>query len=181
MLYFLDEIFLLILKEIPDLKLYIIGSRPPKKLQQRASENVIITGFVDDVRPYVARASVYVVPLRMGGGTRLKVLEAMAMKKPIVTTSIGCEGIDVRHDESVLIADDPMTFARQVIELLRSQALRQRLVRNGYDVARTCYDWNTIGNRVEEAYATLRQQSKSSTQARNKELSLDLSTSVSLK
>lgn len=155
MLYFLDEIFPLIQKVVPEAKVYIVGKRPPKELIRRASDRVIVTGYVDDVRPFIRRASVYVVPLRMGSGTRLKVLEAMAMKKPIVTTTIGCEGIDVVHGESALIADDPQAFAHAVIELLHRADLRQTLTRNGYDLVRSAYEWSIIGEQVETVYQTL--------------------------
>ncbi|MBI1806210.1 MAG: glycosyltransferase [Ignavibacteria bacterium] len=160
MTYFLDNIFPLILKKIPEARVYIVGSRPPKHLTQRASTNVIVTGFVDDVRPYVWRSSVYIVPLRMGSGTRLKVLEAMAMRKPIVTTSIGCEGIDVVNGESALIADEPHSFAESVVKILHDNALRQKLIRNGYDLMRSRYEWSVIGDVLEELYQSLSQKSK---------------------
>jgi glycosyltransferase involved in cell wall biosynthesis len=150
--YFLEEIFPIIQKEIPQVKIYIVGDRPPKALLKRAGEHVVVTGFVDDVRPYVWRSSVYVVPLRMGGGTRLKVLEAMAMKKPIVTTSIGCEGIDVDHGESVLIADNPQEFAQSVIELVCNESLQKHLTRNGYDLVHRQYAWSVIGKQMELIY-----------------------------
>src|SRR5699024_877262 len=95
MIYFLEEIFPIIKKVILQAKIYIVGSRPPKKLKKYQSKSVIVTGFVDDVRPYVDQASVFVVPLKMGSGTRLKVVEALSMKKPVVSTSIGSEGIEV--------------------------------------------------------------------------------------
>jgi glycosyltransferase involved in cell wall biosynthesis len=118
-------------------------------LLNRAAPNVVITGYVEDVRPYVWRSSVYVVPLRMGGGTRLKVMEAMAMKKPIVSTNIGCEGIDVKNGESVLIADRPEEFAASVVELLSNSALRGRLIEKSCELARSKYEWNVIGEQVE--------------------------------
>lgn len=163
MLYFLDEIFPLVQKQVPEAKIYIVGNRPPKALLKRASDKVTITGFVDDVRPFVSRATVYVVPLRMGGGTRLKVLEAMAMKKPIVTTSIGCEGIDVTHGESVLIEDDPEGFARALVELLRNANLRRRLIQNSYDLVTSRYEWSVIGQRVEELYRSVALRVKGNT------------------
>lgn len=145
MIYFLDEIFPLIRQAVPETKIYIVGQRPPEALMRRASDRVVVTGFVDDVRPYIHRASVYVVPLRMGSGTRLKILEAMSMQKPIVTTTIGCEGIDVVHGETVLIADDPKTFAWSVVDLMRDAALRRSLTRAGYELALSRYDWTIIG------------------------------------
>jgi glycosyltransferase involved in cell wall biosynthesis len=154
-LHFLDEVFPLVKKEIPEAKIYIVGDRPTKALLKRSSESIIVTGYVDDVRPFVWRSSVYVVPLRMGGGTRLKIFEAMAMRKPIVTTSIGCEGIDVRDGESVLIADDPQAFADATVKLLRNAALRRELGENGFEFAKSQHDWSVIGEHVDEAYQTL--------------------------
>lgn len=153
--YFLDEIFPLITSVIPDAKIYIVGKNPPASIVNRASNNIIVTGFVKDTRPYIERASVYVVPLRMGGGTRLKILEAFAMKKAIVTTSIGCEGIDVRDGESVLIGDQPDTFAELVIQLLKDRELANRLTQNGYELSLQKYGWDTIGRQLEDVYKTL--------------------------
>jgi glycosyltransferase involved in cell wall biosynthesis len=153
--YFLREIFPIIRKEIPEVHVSVVGSGPPKWLERLADSNVTVTGYVNDVRPFVHRASVYVVPLRMGGGTRLKVLEAMAMKKPVVTTSIGCEGIDVVHNESALIADDPNEFAAAVIELVRNDRRRASIVDRGYDVVREKYEWSVVGDRLAGVYDTL--------------------------
>jgi glycosyltransferase involved in cell wall biosynthesis len=158
-IWFLDNIFPLIRKEIPNIKIYIVGKNPPQKLRKRATGNIIVTGFVKDVRPYVWRSSVYVVPLRMGGGTRLKVLEALAMKKPVVTTSIGCEGIDVTNDETVLKADNPEAFADSVIKLIGRKELRDRLSQNGHELIHSKYRWDAIGNQIEEAYSKLIQNS----------------------
>jgi glycosyltransferase involved in cell wall biosynthesis len=160
MLYFLDEVFPLIEMQIPEVKIYIVGSRPPGQLRRRASERVIVTDYVEDVRPFVHRSSVYVVPLRMGGGTRLKVLEAMAMKKPIVTTSIGCEGIDVAHEETVLIADTPQAFADATAGLLHNTRLQQRLIRNGFELMKSRYEWSVIGTQMESAIQSLYEENK---------------------
>lgn len=154
-LYFLDEIFPAVQKQFPTVKVYIVGNRPPKQLIDRASENIIVTGFVDDVRPYIRKASVYIVPLRMGGGTRLKIAEALSMKIPIVTTSIGCEGIDIVSGESAIIADDPRSFADGIITLLRDSALRAKLVKNGYEVMRSKYEWSVIGGKILDLYQQL--------------------------
>jgi len=152
MLYFLDEIFPRITKYVPQAKVYIVGNKPPKALLRRASEHIIVTGFVEDVRPYVWRSSVYIVPLRMGGGTRLKVLEAMAMKKPVVTTSIGCEGIAVKDGETALVRDNPQDFADAVIMLLHNRQAQNSLIANGFELVRTHYDWSIVGETAEKAY-----------------------------
>ncbi len=154
-LYFLDSVFPLVEREVPNVRVYIVGGQPPKKLRARASDRVIVTGYVEDIRPYVWRSSVYVVPLRMGSGTRLKILEAMAMKKPVVSTSVGCRGLKVRNGESILIADEPEAFAQAVVQLMRSSALRRKLAQNGYELAQALYEWSVIGRQVEEAYQSL--------------------------
>lgn len=154
-IFFLDKILPLIRKQIPDIKVYIVGKDPPKEIRQKAGENVIITGFVEDVRPYVWKSSVYIVPLRMGGGTRLKVLEALAMRKPLVTTSIGCEGIDLTHKEQALIVDEPEKFSESVVQLLKDKKLRHKLSYSGYELVRKKYAWDVIGNHLESAYSEL--------------------------
>lgn len=154
-LYFLDKILPFIRQEIPCVKTYIVGKNPPKMLKQRASGDIVVTGFVEDVRPWVWKSRVYVVPLRMGGGTRLKVLEALAMKKPVVTTTIGCEGIDVRHGETALIANEPEAFSEAVVRLFRDRALREKLIRNGYEFVKKRYEWSVIGHLIEDAYSEI--------------------------
>ncbi|MFN1835767.1 glycosyltransferase [Balneola sp. MJW-20] len=151
-LYFIQDIMPMIMKKYPDLKLYVVGKNPPASIKEKASKNIIVTGFVDDVRPYVHRSSVYIVPLRSGGGTRLKVLEALSMKKPVVSTAIGSEGIDVIHDEHLKIADDPQLFADYVIELMEDRKEAKRLSDNGYELIDKRYKWESIGHRMEEAF-----------------------------
>jgi glycosyltransferase involved in cell wall biosynthesis len=160
MLYFLDNIFPLILNKAPEAKVYIVGSNPPERLTKRASRNVIITGFVEDVRPFVRKATIHIIPLRMGSGTRLKVLEALAMKKPIVTTSIGCEGIQVTNNETAIIADEPAAFADGVLKLFHDNALRNKFINNGFELMNTSYEWSVIGAEVERIYQLLSQKGK---------------------
>jgi glycosyltransferase involved in cell wall biosynthesis len=153
--WFVDEVLPKIAARVPDVRLYVVGKDPPPWVLSRASERVMVTGTVMDVRPYVHQSSVYVVPLRMGGGTRVKIAEAMAMKKPIVTTAIGCEGIDVVHERSALLADDPQAFADAVVRLLQDRALREKLTENGYALMKEKYEWSVIGQRVEEMFRAL--------------------------
>jgi len=157
-LYFLDSIFPRIQRQIPDIKIYVVGKKPPKALKDRENSNIVVTGFVEDVRPYIERASVYVVPLRMGGGTRLKVLEALSMKKPVVTSSIGCEGIDVIHNETALIKDKPDEFADSVVKLVKDKGLRSRLSKAGYEFVKEHFDWRVIGKNIDHAYNSLIKQ-----------------------
>jgi len=145
MLWFCDEILPRIRAEIPLAHMVIVGQKPAPKISALAQrEGVQVTGMVPDVRPFIADAAVYVVPLRMGSGTRLKVLEAMAMGKAIVATSRGVEGITVTPERDVLIADTPDEFARAVITLLRDPARRQALGRAARTLAETQYDWRAL-------------------------------------
>lgn len=164
MRYFLKEVFPHIEKEIPNVKVYIVGKRPTEALKKMASENVIVTGFVEDVRPYVWKSSVFVVPLRMGSGTRLKVVEALSMKKPVVSTSLGCEGILVENNHSILIEDEPEAFARSVIKLLRDKDLRVCLGKNGYEIVVNNYDWEKIGSKMLKAYKRLKNDTESNSE-----------------
>jgi glycosyltransferase involved in cell wall biosynthesis len=151
--WFLDEVFPSVRRAFPEAKLYVVGKAPPRDLRRRASSHVVVTGTVDDVRPWAHRAAVYVVPLRSGGGTRLKIAEALAMKIPMVTTSIGCEGIEVTDGESALVADSAEEFASAVVTLLGSEGMRRRLATRGFELVRKRYDWSAIGEQMENAYA----------------------------
>jgi glycosyltransferase involved in cell wall biosynthesis len=111
-----------------------------------------VTGYVVDIRPYVRQASVYVVPLRVGGGTRLKVLDAMAMGKAMVSTAIGCEGIDVRAGEHLEIANDPQAFADTTLALLGDRARRRMLSRAARARVEQMYAWPMVGRQLLAAY-----------------------------
>ena len=153
--YFIDSILPLIRKQVPDIKLYVVGKNPSPSVLKRASDAITVTGFVEDVRPYIHKAGVYVVPLRMGGGTRLKVLEALSMKKPVVSTSIGCEGIDVKDGEHLLIADQKEHFAESVVKLLKDQKAAQKLSASGKELIENKYKWSAINEAVEQAYSKI--------------------------
>lgn len=151
-IYFYENILPYIRKKIPDVKLTIAGANPDKKLLNLANidKNVVVTGAVDDIHPYVAGSKVVIVPLRIGGGTRLKIPEAMAQGKPVVSTSVGCEGLEVTPDKDIVVADDPREFADRTIELLKDEFLRRKIGLNGRELAETKYDWKII---VEELYS----------------------------
>lgn len=154
-IWFLNEIFPKILEFIPDASITIVGKNPPDSILKRASKNIIVTGFVEDTRPYIEKSSVYVVPLRMGGGTRLKIMEALAVKKPIVSTSIGCEGIDVQNGKSIMIGDTPDKFAARVIELFSNPERVAGLTDEGYALVNDKYRWESIGLQMNRAYQEL--------------------------
>jgi len=153
-MFFLSEIWPLIRNQVPDVRFFVVGQDPPKELLELAARDsqVIVTGYVNDVRPLVWDATVYVVPLRVGGGTRLKVLDAMAVGKAMVSTSIGCEGLEVRPDEHLLVADSPEQFADKTVKLLRDPSRRGTLGRNARELVERRYSWRMIGGQLLEAY-----------------------------
>lgn len=152
-IYFIKDVFPLLKASIPDTKLYIVGQNPSVRIKKRANgHRIIVTGRVDDVRPYIARSTVYIAPLRGGGGTRLKILEAMAMGKPVVSTAVGCEGIDVTPGENIVVADDPKAFSREIIKLFHNPSLCKKLGENGRKLVEDTYSWKTISSRLEETY-----------------------------
>ena len=133
----------------------IIGRTPPDELSRMARANPAIRlhGFVDDIRDLMAKAAVYVVPIRVGGGTRLKILDAMAAGKAIVSTTIGAEGIMAAEGKDILFADTPQDFAERVVQLLNDEQLRRRLGANARSLAEKEYSWEVIGNRLNRIYA----------------------------
>jgi glycosyltransferase involved in cell wall biosynthesis len=149
--YFLADVYPLIRNQEAGVSLTVTGSTSGVKLQDLSlDESVCFSGHVVDVRPVVAGASVCVVPIRQGGGTRLKILEAMALGTPVVATSKGAEGLDVTPERDILIADEPSEFAVQVVRLLRHPALRRRLAANGRRLVEQRYEWAQIGERFVE-------------------------------
>jgi sugar transferase (PEP-CTERM/EpsH1 system associated) len=152
-LWFAREVLPLIQREMPQVSLKVVGRNPHPRLQGlQGSSNIILTGYVEDVRPYIGEAAVYVVPLRVGGGTRLKLLEAMSMAKAIVSTSLGCEGIPVRPDRELVIADDPVSFARAVVGLMRDRERRAQLGISARELAVSEHDWRHITPLLERVY-----------------------------
>jgi len=151
MAFFLHQIFPLVKARWPEVVLRITGKTngvPVDRLP--LDERVILTGYLDDVRPTVAQSWVCVVPLRVGGGTRLKILEAMALGTPVVSTSKGAEGLEVTQDEDILIADTPAEFADAVLRLLNDRALRARLAANGRRLVESRYGWKVIGEKLDQ-------------------------------
>jgi glycosyltransferase involved in cell wall biosynthesis len=151
-IYFHDKILPLVRQRVPDVKFYIAGQNPPEAVKALASDCVIVTGFVPDMRQYIARASVVVMPLRAGAGTKHRVFQALCMKKPVVCTAVAAEGIALTHGETAMIADDPETFANATISLLQNAALRQRLGERGRQLVLDRYDWRAIYERLEEVF-----------------------------
>jgi sugar transferase (PEP-CTERM/EpsH1 system associated) len=153
--YFVRDVLPRIVAARPNLVFYVVGGEPPDEVKQLAGRNVVVTGTVPDVRPYVRKAAVFVVPLRMGSGTRLKVLEGLSMAKAMVSTSLGCEGIDVEDQKHLLIADDPASFAASVLRLLDDAALAKRLTAAGRELVIRQYRWETVVDDLETFYDEL--------------------------
>jgi len=145
MLYFMDDILPLLRHEVPEITLTIVGRNPSRRLRDAAATaGATVTGTVEDVRPYIQRAAVYVVPLRIGGGTRLKIFEALAMGKALVSTTIGAEGLPLEEGVHLLRADDASTFASSILELLENPERRQQMGLAGRRLMEQEYSWSRV-------------------------------------
>jgi polysaccharide biosynthesis protein PslH len=146
---FYHDVFPRLRRSVPDVRLTIVGNAPPAEVRAWESDAVHVTGYVDDVRPYLARANVIIVPLRIGGGTRLKILEAMAMGKAVVSTSLGAEGIDVTDGHDILLAGDAKGFAAQVQCLIENPTLALDMGVAARSLVEQRYDWQRAAERME--------------------------------
>jgi sugar transferase (PEP-CTERM/EpsH1 system associated) len=152
-LWFARQVLPLIRRQSPETRFWIVGKDPHPRLDPLDEDPaVVVTGFVDDQRPYIAGAGIYVIPLRIGGGTRLKVLEAMAMSRAIVSTTLGCEGFEVESGRELVTADTPEDFAAKVVALLNDPDRRAQLGTNGRNFAESGYDWQIVVPLLEQAY-----------------------------
>ncbi len=145
--HFISEILPVVRREVPAVTLTVVGRNPSAELQRTAAEaGVRVTGRVEDVRPYIDAAAVYVVPLRIGGGTRLKVFEALSMGKAVVSTGVGVEGLPLAPGDHYLRADDPAAFASAVVALLRDPARRRALGQAGQRLTQERYAWHQVAH-----------------------------------
>ncbi len=154
--WFLRDVFPKVRRRVPEATLTIVGKGPPSDLIHLASrqpEAVTVTGYVPDLAPFLKKAALMVVPVRAGGGMRVRILESFARAMPIVTTTVGMEGIDAVPDEHLLVADTESGFADKVSRLLQDEALQQALAVNGRRLAETCYDWRSVLGQLDEVYA----------------------------
>lgn len=159
-MYFCREILPYIHRINPNIHVWIVGRDPRAEVSALENEHIHVTGRVDDVRPYYERCAISIVPLRAGGGTRLKILEAMALGRPVVSTTVGCEGLHVKHGSHLLIADTPETFAEQTIRLLADHPLYQAITRNARRLVEDEYGWDGIAQRLIRAYEIMRSTSE---------------------
>ncbi|MCD6468890.1 MAG: glycosyltransferase [Thermoplasmata archaeon] len=151
-LWFTAKIWPIIRQRIPQVKFYIVGKNPPTEVEGLAGKDIIVTGFVRDVREYMAKAAVFIVPLRSSGGMRIKILNALAMGKAVVSTSVGCEGIDVENGRNICIANTEKEFAERIVELLEDESKRKELGGKGLNLIRQKYQWERIAERIEDEY-----------------------------
>lgn len=151
--WFFDKIHDNLVQRVPELEVLIVGKAPTAEVQAHAQRRgVIVTGGVADVRPYYRRAWVQVVPLRIGGGTRLKIVESLAIGTPVVSTTIGSQGLGLAHGGNVLLADSADAFADEVVRALQSSPLRQHLRENGIRTAKARFGWKNIGAGLSAEY-----------------------------
>jgi len=151
--YFCSEVLPRVRAEVPDTELFIVGSNPPPAVRSLADiPRVHVTGFVQDIRPFMAASSIYIVPLRLGVGIRGKILEAWGMALPVVATDVACAGLRCRDGENIMVANGAKEFAARVVALLRDPELRERLGREGRKVAEQFYSWETVASQLDSLY-----------------------------
>jgi glycosyltransferase involved in cell wall biosynthesis len=153
--WFVGEVFPLIRSQVPGVRLTIIGKNPPKdflRLAEDKTNNIVVTGFVPELNPYFAESALAVIPVRAGGGMRVRILEAFARAMPVVTTTVGLEGIQAEPGEDVLVADSPSDFAACVIRLLNDQALQDQLSTNGRRLVESKYNWQVTLRDLDKVY-----------------------------
>jgi sugar transferase (PEP-CTERM/EpsH1 system associated) len=144
--YFTREILPLVRERVPEVRLTVVGRKPYASLVELAKRDpsVVVTGRVEDVRPYMERAAAYVVPIRVGGGTRLKIYEAMAMEKPVVSTTVGAEGLPLRDGEDLILADTPRAFADAVVRVLTDAETARGLGTRAAEKVRAQFGWDKV-------------------------------------
>jgi glycosyltransferase involved in cell wall biosynthesis len=147
--YMVEEILPRIRERVPNATLTVVGRNPPPAIRALGDGNtfITVTGSVPDVRPYLARGTVFVVPMRVGGGTRLKIYEAMAMGCPVVSTTIGAEGLPLRNGDTIALADDPARFADAVVDLLRSPERAEAMAARAERLVRSEFGWQKVAER----------------------------------
>ena len=167
MLYFVDEILPLIVKDRPESQLYIVGADPPTAIRNLDRHpNVTVTGYVEDIRTYYHLAQVVVVPLRTGVGIRGKILEAWATGKVTVATGLACQGLRSGHGENILVAEEAGEFALWTLALFRHPEFAEKLGHQGRETVERYYDWNAIGDQLAGIYQSMAQSTRGQTHGR---------------
>lgn len=155
-LWFTDEVYPRIRERLPDARLGLIGSRPAPAIRRLARDpSIEVMGYVEDLLPHLERSAVWIAPLRFGSGMRVKILDAMTWGIPVVSTSLGCQGIAAIPGEEILVADDPSTFADHVVRVIEDRALADRLAAGGRRLIERVYDWQVTYRVLDEVYERL--------------------------
>jgi glycosyltransferase involved in cell wall biosynthesis len=152
--FFCKEVWPSVLNQVPQARFRIVGRNPDRRVQRLAGSSIEVTGQVPAIIDHLREAPVVIVPLRIGGGTRLKIYEAMAAGKAIVSTSVGAEGLDVHHGQDIILADRPKEFAEAVLMFLEDNDVRRRYERAAAELAAR-YDWPVVGAKFEEVLASV--------------------------
>lgn len=152
--YFMKKIWPELIKKIPNIKLKIVGRNPDKSIIDYGfnDHRIEVIGFVEDERDVLEKSLALLVPLRLGGGSRLKIITAMAMKKTVISTTIGAEGIQCNNNHNVIIADEPKLFAEKIVNIYYDRELRNKIGMNALNLVHNVYDWNIIGNKIINFY-----------------------------
>jgi polysaccharide biosynthesis protein PslH len=153
--WFLDHIYPLVKQQVPDVRCTLIGARPPASIVERSHSDrtLTVTGYVEDPMPFLEDSSMMVVPLRAGGGMRVKILNALSQGIPMVSTTVGCEGIDLANGKDILIADDPRAFAQSTVQLLTDAELNRDLTQTGRRTVEQKYDYRQACRPLDDIYA----------------------------
>jgi glycosyltransferase involved in cell wall biosynthesis len=161
----LTDVYPRIRAKLPQATLTVVGKGAPDELRTLAGKipGVTMTGAVPDVRPYVRRATLALNYVETGGGIALKVLEAMAMRRPMLSTGLGCEGIRVQHGENVFLADGPESFAEAAVLLLQNSNIRQKIAEGGYRLVKQVYAWERLAGQFHDCYASVLSDAKAAT------------------
>lgn len=161
-LYFCETIYGNLKAVMPDLELYIVGKNPPHSVKQLTQDkSITVTGYVEDIRPFIDKSTIYVCPIRSGSGIKNRLLEAMAMSKPIVAFAKSCEALNVTHMKDIWLANNPQEFTRGILTLLDDQALREEIAYNARQLVEREYSWGRSINIIEKSYEEAIRKKKS--------------------
>lgn len=157
-----DKIMPAVSREVKDVLCVVVGRKPPSWLiDERSNRNLLVTGEVSDIGPYIAAADVTIAPIYQGSGTRLKIIEYMAMGKPVVSTTKGVEGLEVENEVHALVRDDPCDFAEAIVKLIKSKEVARKIAHNAQELVRGKYTWGHNVKRVLAAYEALKEERES--------------------
>jgi len=156
--WFIREVFPKVISQLPEVFLWVIGKNPPEdfyEIERHYPNNLKVTGYVEDLTPYFLESSLAIIPVKVGGGMRVRILECFAKKIPVITTTVGIEGIDAKKGQEVFIEDDPDQFAQKTVEILENELLQNNLIENAWKLVRQKYDWSVVLKKINSIYSSL--------------------------